>query len=122
MSFLHTCLNVADAERSVAFYEQFGFEESLSFETDDGIRNVFVADDEGVEIQLRDVPGEDVDAGGAFHHLAVGVDDVDGTLERIDHHGLERGPENVEDLGVRIAFVGDPDGGLVEIIESLSAD
>lgn len=120
VSFLHTCLRVADAERSVAFYEQFGFERTWGFETDDGTENVYVADDEGVEIQFRDAPDrEEFPPGGTFHHLAVGVDDLDATLDRIEHHGLERGPEDLPDLGLRIAFVRDPDGGLVELIQQL---
>ena len=88
VEILHTCLNVADAEASIQFYEQFGFEESWGFEDGD-TRHRYVADDDGVEIQLADTEGDTTFEGGtAWDHLAIGVDDVDATFERVDHHGV----------------------------------
>lgn len=122
MDLLHTCLNVADAERSVAFYtEELGFRESWSFETEDGKTvNQYVAADNGVELQLSETEGEDeFEQGTAWDHLAVGVESVDRTFEEIDHHGVVQEPADQPAAGARTAFVRDPDGHVVEFVESL---
>jgi lactoylglutathione lyase len=122
MDLLHTCLNVADVERSVAFYtEELGFEESWSFETADGrTTNQYVAADNGVELQLSETEGErDFEQGTAWDHLAVGVESADRAFEDIDHHGVVQEPADQPAAGARTAFVEDPDGHVVEFVESL---
>jgi lactoylglutathione lyase len=121
MGFLHTCLNVADADESVAFFEQLGFEESWSFVTDDGrTENRYVADENGVEIQLSETEGEtSFESGDAWDHLAVSVDGVEETLAEMTHYGVVREPFVVEAANARVAFVEDPDGHVVELIEPL---
>ena len=122
MEILHTCLDVADADRAADWYvEELGFERSWEFTTADGdTRNVYVADDAGVEFQLSDTegetPGED---GDRYDHVAVGVDDVDAAFERIDHHGVVEAPTDHPEAGARVAFIRDPDGHVVELIEPL---
>ena len=121
MTFLHVCLNVADAEESVAFYEQFGFEESWSFRTmDDETTNRYVADENGFEIQLSDTDDErEFEAGTAWDHLAVKVDDVDEKFASVDHYGVVREPYDNDPADSRIAFVEDPDGHVVELVQPL---
>lgn len=122
MSFLHVCINVSDAETTAAWYEsQLGFERAWEFTTEDGTtRNVYVTDDQGIEIQLSETEGiEDVEDGTAWDHLAVRVEDVDAAVEAIDHYGLEQAPTDVPPAGARVAFVSDPDGHTVELIEPL---
>lgn len=122
MEILHTCLNVADADRTADWYvEQLGFERSWEFTTADGdTRNVYVSDDAGVEFQLSDTEGEEPsDDGDRYDHVAVGVDDVDETFEAIDHHGVVKEPGDQPEAGARTAFVKDPDGHAVELIEPL---
>lgn len=122
MDLLHTCLNVADADRAVAFYvEQLGFEETWSFETEDGeTTNRYVAADNGVELQLSETDGEDeFDHGTAWDHLAVAVEDVDEAFDEIDHHGVVQEPADNDPAGARTAFVRDPDGHVVELVQPL---
>ena len=118
---LHVCLNVADAAASIAFYEQFGFSESWQFTTPDGqTTNYYVADENGIELQLSETEGESAfEAGTAWDHLALGVDDVDATLERISHDGIVKEPGPQPEAGAYTAFVEDPDGHHVELIEPL---
>jgi len=118
---LHVCLSVADAAESIAFYEQFGFEESWQFTTTDGgTTNYYVADGNGVEIQLSETEGAtEFEAGTAWDHLALGVDDVDATVEDIDHYGVVKDPGPQPEAGSYTAFVEDPDGHHVELIEPL---
>lgn len=120
MAILHTCLNVADAERSVEWYEtNLGFEHSWGFESGD-TTNLYVADDDGTELQLSETEGvEPGEAGDLWDHLAVGVEDVDAAFETIDHHGVVQEPGDQPAAGARTAFVKDPDGHVVELIEPL---
>jgi len=122
VTLIHTCLNVADADETADWYaENLGFERSWEFTTPDGdTRNVYVADDDGVELQLSDTDGEDTfEEGTAYDHFAVKVDDVDAAFERIDHHGVVSEPADQPAAGARTAFLKDPDGHTVELVQPL---
>ncbi|MFB6079392.1 MAG: VOC family protein [Haloferacaceae archaeon] len=120
MDLIHVCLNVADFDASIAFYEQFGFEESWSF-ADGATENRYLAADNGVELQLSRTEGEtEFEVGTAWDHVALGVDDVDATFERIDHHGVVQAPAPNHAAGAYTAFVEDPDGHVVELVEPLA--
>jgi lactoylglutathione lyase len=122
MDLLHTCLNVADVERSLEFYtEELDFDESWSFESADGrTLHQYVAADNGVELQLSDTEGRsDFERGTAWDHLAVSVENVDEAFENIDHDGVVQEPADQPAADARTAFVEDPDGHVVELIESL---
>jgi len=118
---LHTCLNVADASESIAFYEQLGLERSWQFTTaDDTTTNYYVADNDGVEIQLSETDGRtDFDMGTGWDHLAFGVDDVDEVVESLDHYGVVKEPGPQPEAEAYTAFVRDPDRHLIELIEPL---
>jgi len=120
MDAIHVCLNVSDADRLAEWYEeQLDFEYSWEF-TSDGTRNVYVADGNGFEIQLSDTDGEtEFDAGTAWDHLALVVDDVDEAFERIENHGVVEVPSDQPAAGARTAFIEDPDGHVVELVEPL---
>jgi lactoylglutathione lyase len=63
--------------------------------------------------------GRTYQLGDAYGHIAIGVDDLDGTLGRLKEQGIkpEREPYRVRQGGSRIAFVRDPDQYRVELIE-----
>jgi lactoylglutathione lyase len=122
MDAIHVCLNVADADRTAQWYmDQLGFEESWEFTTADGdTRNVYVSDGNGFELQLSDTDGEsDFEAGSEWDHIALGVDDVDEAFENIENHGVDKEPGDQPEAGARTAFIRDPDGHRVELVESL---
>ncbi|MFB6311983.1 MAG: VOC family protein [Salinirussus sp.] len=120
MDVIHVCLNVADATRAADWYcEQLGFERSWEFELEN-TRNLYVVDGEGFELQLSDTAGKDPEPGTAWDHLAVSVDDVDAAFERIDNHGVVQAPADNEAAGARTAFIEDPDGHVVELVQPLS--
>ncbi len=57
--------------------------------------------------------------GTAYGHIAIAVDDLDGTLADLkEAHGIEpeRPPYQVSEGGSRICFVRDPDGTNVEAV------
>lgn len=122
MDLIHICLNVADVEASVRWYEnQLGFEETWSFETaDGGTVNRYVAGPNGVELQLSDTSGDQPSVhGDAFDHLAISVEDVDTAFEAIDTPNVVQEPQDQPAANARTAFVEDPDGYVVELVESL---
>jgi lactoylglutathione lyase len=122
MDILHACMNVSDADELADWYaDNLDFERSWEFTSEDGTtRNVYVADDSGVELQLSDTEGEDeFDFGDGWDHLAVEVDDVDAAFEEVEHHGVVQEPSDQPAAGARTAFVEDPDGHVVELIQPL---
>lgn len=122
MTILHTCLNVTEADRTADWYvDELGFERSWEFTTaDDETRNVYIADENGVEIQLSDTVGhEPSEQGNQYDHIAVKVDEVDAAFERIENHGVVKEPGDQPEADARTAFIKDPDGHHVELIEPL---
>ena len=64
--------------------------------------------------------GRTYDVGTGYGHIAIGVDDLDGTLAALaEGHGIEpeRPPYQVTEGGSRICFVRDPDDYRIELIE-----
>ena len=121
MALIHVCLNVGDADRTARWYrDQLGFEDSWEFTRGD-TRHVYVTDDSGTEIQLSDTDGvEEVDAGSAWDHLAVEVEDVEEAFDRIENHGVVEEPMDIPDADACVAFIEDPDGHVVELVEPQS--
>ena len=111
-----------DIDRSVDFYEKLGFEELGRFPIRDEAINVFMGlPDDGNRLELTYNFGVDsYEIGTGYGHIAVTVDDLDGTLERLKaEHGIEpeRPPYTVREGGSRLCFVRDPDQYRIELIE-----
>jgi lactoylglutathione lyase len=126
VTYLHTCYRIGDIERSVAFYEKLGFEEVRRMPIGDEAINVFMAlpgDEPRLELTYNHGVAE-YDLGTGYNHIAVGVDDLDGILERLATQGVD--PEKLpyrpggRSEGPRICFVRDPDGYRIELIEIAS--
>ncbi|WP_340099101.1 VOC family protein [Salinibaculum salinum] len=120
MDVIHVCLNVSDADRIAQWYiDELGYEETWGFTTADGkTRNVYVADGNGLELQLSDTEGQDdLEPGTAYDHFAVKVDNVDEAFEDIENHGVVKEPGDQPAAGARTAMIKDPDGHIVELVE-----
>jgi lactoylglutathione lyase len=124
-SFLHTMVRITDPERSRRFYEALGFRFSRDM---DIVRegqleatNYFysLGDAENVLELTYNHDGRTYDLGTGYGHIALGVEDLDGTLARLADQGIEpeRPPYRVREGGSRICFVRDPDGYRIELIE-----
>ncbi len=123
--YLHTMVRVTDPESSRSFYEALGME----FRRDlDIVRNgeleatnyFFGFPDDEAELELTfNHDGRTYELGTAYGHVAIGVDDLDGTLARLAEQGIEpeRPPYTVRDGGSRLCFVRDPDDYRIEIVE-----
>lgn len=127
--FLHTMIRVGNIERSVDFYTKLlGMKELRRRDVPDGKYTlVFLGYGEGnkegqAEIELTYNYGvEKYELGNAFGHLAVGVPDVKAACEAVRAGGgkvtREAGP--VKFGTTVIAFVEDPDGYKIELIERM---
>jgi lactoylglutathione lyase len=123
--YLHTMYRITDPAKSRAFYEALGFEFGNEFDiVRDGKReatNYFfsLGDQESVLELTYNHDGRTYDLGTAYGHIAVGVEDLDGTLERLSEQGIEpeRPPYSVREGGSRLCFVQAPDGYRIELIE-----
>jgi lactoylglutathione lyase len=120
-TYLHTCYRIGDIDRSVAFYEKLGFQEVRRFPIRDEAINVFMGfPGEDPRLELTYNHGVDsYELGTGYNHIAIAVDDLDGTLERLASDGIEpeKPPYSVREGGSRLCFVRDPDGYRIELIE-----
>ena len=115
---------ISDPGRSRAFYEALGFEfrreSPIVREGELEATNYFFGlPGEDAELELTfNHDGRTYDLGTGYGHIAIGVDDLDGTLSRLKSQGIEpeRPPYTVREGGSRLCFVRDPDGYRIEII------
>ena len=124
-TFLHTMVRITDPPKSRAFYEALGF--SFAREMDivrngekEATNYFFAFLGEDVELELtHNVDGRTYDNGTGYGHIAIGVEDLDGTLQQLAGQGIEpeRPPYTVSDGGSRLCFVRDPDDYRIELIE-----
>jgi lactoylglutathione lyase len=123
--FLHTMLRVGDLQRSVDFYSKaFGMNEIRRRDVPNGKYTLsFVGygeEEDNTLIELTYNYGvEKYEMGGAFGHLAVGVPDVAAACDQAAAAGgtITRPAGPVQHGTTIIAFVKDPDGYLIELIE-----
>ncbi|MBE2895274.1 lactoylglutathione lyase [Pasteurellaceae bacterium HPA106] len=129
MRILHTMLRVGNLDRSVEFYtnvlgmrvlrtsENTEYKYTLAFVGYDD-------EDSSAVIELTYNWGvESYDLGTAYGHIAIGVDDIYATCERVKAAGgnITREPGPVKGGSTLIAFVEDPDGYKIEFIENKQA-
>ena len=125
MRLLHTMLRVGNLQRSIDFYTKvMGM--TLIRQSDNPSQNYSLAflgygkNPEHAEIELTYNHGvESYDMGSAYGHIAIGVPDAYAACEKIRKGGgnvtREAGP--VKGGTTVIAFITDPDGYKVELIE-----
>ena len=120
--YLHTMIRVGDLDRSVKFYTQvLGMKETRRRDVPDGKYTLaFVGFGDGPEVELTYNYGvEKYVQGTAFGHLAISVPDAAAACAAIKAAGgkvtREAGP--VKHGTTVIAFVEDPDGYKIELIE-----
>lgn len=128
MRFLHTMLRVGDLERSIDFYSRVlgmtllrrkdypGGEFTLAF--------LGYGPEEGHHVlELTHNWGtSSYDLGTGYGHLALGVEDIHEVCERIRAAGgrITREPGPMKHGTTVLAFVEDPDGYKIELIEERS--
>lgn len=124
--FLHTMIRVMDVERSIDFYTRLlGMRVLRNMDFEGGrFTNVFVGygdeDSEAViELTHNWDQEEPYTHGSGFGHLAVGVPDIYATCEALEAEGVNipRPPGPMKHGTTVIAFIEDPDGYKIELVE-----
>ncbi|MCW3005975.1 MAG: lactoylglutathione lyase [Solirubrobacterales bacterium] len=122
-AFVHTCVRVRDPEASLRFYAALGFERRgrLNFDTAYNLYLGLPGGGDVLELTVNDGRTEPYDLGDGYNHFALTVDDIDATLAAVAALGVEPEkppfhPGGRDDLP-RIAFIADPDGYRVELID-----
>jgi len=125
MRILHTMLRVGDLQRSIDFYtkvlgmkllrtsENPEYKYSLAFLG-------YGSNPEHAELELTYNWGVDkYEMGSAYGHIAISADDIYKTCEQVRAAGgnITREPGPVKGGTTVIAFITDPDGYKVELIE-----
>jgi len=124
-SYLHTMLRVGDLDRSIAFYTKLlGMRELRRTDVPEGKYTLvflgYGSEDNHTVLELTYNYGvERYELGTAFGHLALGVPDIHATCENLRAAGakITREPGPVKFGTTVIAFIEDPDGYKIELIE-----
>ncbi|MBE7941455.1 MULTISPECIES: lactoylglutathione lyase [Ramlibacter] len=125
MRLLHTMLRVGDLQRSIDFYTRvLGMRLLRTTERPDQKYSLafvgYGSNPDHAELELTYNHGVDrYELGTAYGHIALGVADVYGACDRIRAAGgaITREPGPVKGGSTVIAFVTDPDGYKIELIE-----
>ena len=126
MRLLHTMIRVADLDKSVEFYTKvLGMKELRRSEnTEYRYTLAFVGygdEKDSAVIELTyNWDTDSYDHGNAFGHLAIEYDDIYAACEEIKALGgvVSREPGPVKGGTTEIAFVKDPDGYSIELIQN----
>ena len=123
MHFSHTMIRVKNIEKSMKFYtEVMGLKKirEMALKT---ATLYFVSDErECCTIELtynHEIPEGGYHHGNYFGHLAFETQDIDKFTEKLQSAGMDytRPPFYIKEGGPKIAFLEDPDGFPIEIIE-----
>ncbi|WP_332825158.1 lactoylglutathione lyase [Ramlibacter sp.] len=125
MRILHTMLRVGDLQRAVDFYTKvLGMNLLRTTERPEQKYSLafvgYGTNPEHAELELTYNHGVDkYELGTAFGHMAIGVPDVYASCDRIRAAGgnITREPGPVKGGNTVIAFVTDPDGYKIELIQ-----
>lgn len=122
---MHTMIRVGDLDRSVEFYRtHFGMDVIRKVDVPEGkYTNIFIgygseSSDPMIELTYNYDVGQ-YEKGTGFGHLAIGVSDIYATCDRMRSSGVSivREPGPVKFGTTVIAFVDDPDGYRIELVE-----
>ena len=129
MRLLHTMIRVVDLKASLAFYcEGLGMKLLRKKDYEGGrftLAFVGYGDEERHSVieLTHNWDTKSYEVGDAFGHLAIGCEDIRATVEALRARGVKvtREPGPMKHGTTVIAFVEDPNGYKIELIETASA-
>ncbi len=123
MKFLHAMIRTKDIDKSLDFYTKLlGLNLVRTIKLEDCVL-YFLSDEDGqtqIEITANfENPENGYENGNAFGHFAFGVDSMDEFSEKLHSMGYEYfyEPYYMEEADSTIAFIKDPDGNEIELIQ-----
>lgn len=125
MKILHAMIRVKDIDASMKFYtELLGLQKTHEIKLEDCLLHFLKGEDSDFEIELTEnleTPKNGYENGSAFGHFAVETKDMDKFSEKVKEMGYSYldEPFVMEEAQSKIAFIKDPDGNEIEIIEKL---
>jgi lactoylglutathione lyase len=131
----HVGLSVHDLDAQAAWYARaFGFRESTPFEIAPlGLRGVFMVGENGIAIELLQRAGSKPGIQGqdsakallthGYGHICFRVTSVDAAFETAIAAGARERmtPRQSPQPGVRMCFIADPEGNLIELLDRAGA-
>ncbi len=124
MRFVHVATKTADPNRAVAFYELLGMQLKSRRDLDEArVSLLYVEPPEGnfcIELTYIWDREESYDGTDRFH-LAFEVDGIHDVYAKLVETGVAplQAPYLLEGGGPMIAFVSDPDGNQIELMEAV---
>ena len=122
--FLHTRIRVSDLEQTIGFYEKLGFECTRRTDKSPAGNQLAFLELPGNEhfLELCYSPEFEVKFPEDLMHTCVGVDDISDYCGKLEAAGIEIWPAGWKEKfaaegAQKMAFVTDPDGYEVEILE-----
>jgi len=125
-AYIHTCYRILDPERSTDFYvNKLGMKKVGEMHFSDATNYFFAMEEDPsspmLELTHNHGRTEPYEVGEGYSHVAFVVDDLEGTVARLKEQGVEVAVEpktmTVDGHDYRIAFVLDPDGYRVELVQ-----
>ena len=122
----YVAFRVLDAERSLKFYKELlGMTERQRIPLDNGVSEILLGygdpnKDPGILLLHNPNRKEPYTHGDGYHRFIVNVTGLPGLIARLKGNGVKvtREVTRVENLKLRYAFIADPDGYAIELVEN----
>ena len=124
--YIHTCYRIVEPEKSIDFYvNKMGLKKVGEMHFDTATNYFFAIEEDASEpmLELTHNHGQEepYDLGNGYSHVAFTVDDLEETIAELEGQGvkivLQPKTMTVENHDYKIAFVVDPDGYRIELVE-----
>ena len=125
-SYIHTCYRILDPARSEDFYvNKLGMSKVGEMDLGSATNHFFAMEEDPASPMLELTHNHDrtapYDKGDGYAHVAFVVDDLEGTVEGLKGRGinvtLEPKTLTADGNDYRIAFIEDPDGYKIELVQ-----
>ena len=122
IKFLHTRIRVKSLDESISFYEKLGYKVGEKKDSPQGNKLAFLElEGNDVFLELTHSPDYSATCPEDLIHTALGVPDIVEYCDKVEKAGIEIWPDGWREKFTsgerKMAFVTDPDGYEVEILE-----